>query len=163
MVDEWLRRILDNPSGYSMIIARVENLESFREDYGFVACDDVLRAIGTLIERTAGELDPESSFVGHLSATEILLIISEAQRERALAAAYERVVTAVDDVNAALQAADEWITEHVPEDDLEQWDALAHAMVVAEDPELPSRTDWRALGLDDAEAAARWLQHARSD
>jgi PleD family two-component response regulator len=81
MVDERLGQMIDQPNGWAIIVARIENLESFREDYGFVASDDVLRAISMLIERMVGEMGPEDAFVGHLSATEILLVVPDRLRE----------------------------------------------------------------------------------
>ena len=81
VVDERLIQLLADPNGWSVLVARIENLESFREDYGFVASDDVLRAISMLIERTVGELNSDESFVGHLSATEILLVVPDRHLE----------------------------------------------------------------------------------
>ncbi len=81
MVDERLGQVLEDPESWSLLVARIENLESFREDYGFVASDDVLRAISMLIERMVGEMGSEEAFVGHLSATEILLVVPARHRE----------------------------------------------------------------------------------
>ncbi|HUF40297.1 MAG TPA: response regulator [Anaerolineales bacterium] len=81
VVDEHLRQVLDDPNGWSLLVARIENLDSFREDYGFVASDDVLRAISVLIERAAGESISDETFVGHLSASEFVLAVPAGKRE----------------------------------------------------------------------------------
>jgi len=96
VVDERLNQVLAAPNGWSLVVARIENLESFREDYGFVASDDVLRAISMLIERTVAELGPEETFVGHLSATEILLMVPGGQLEAVKRQLSRRLAQSVD-------------------------------------------------------------------
>jgi GGDEF domain-containing protein len=49
-------------------------MDSFREAYGFVASDDVLRAISLMISNTMRETSGTSDFLGHLSGTDFLLV-----------------------------------------------------------------------------------------
>lgn len=96
VVDERLKQLMAQSDGWAILVTRVENLDAFRDDYGFVASDDVLRAISMLIERTVGEMGVEEAFIGHLSATEILLVVPAAQREPMGAQLGKRLAQSVD-------------------------------------------------------------------
>jgi DNA-binding response OmpR family regulator len=59
MVDEKLNDCLSK-DGWALLAISLENLDSFREHYGFVASDDVLRAVSLMINnamRDAGSVD----------------------------------------------------------------------------------------------------------
>ena len=81
VVEERLSQLIDAPDGWSLVAARIENLEAFREAFGFVAADDVLRAISLLIERAVHDLGSSNTFTGHLSSTEILVILHHSAAE----------------------------------------------------------------------------------
>lgn len=70
LVDEQLRQVLAGGE-WSLLVVSLDNLEAFRDAYGFVAADDVLRAIGALVQgrRAPGE------FLGHLSATDLVAVL----------------------------------------------------------------------------------------
>ena len=75
LVDERLRECLQkNDSALFMI--SLENLEAFRELYGFVASDDVLRAVSLMIHNAMKEIGGVDDFLGHLTATEFILLVS---------------------------------------------------------------------------------------
>lgn len=76
-VDERLEECLHQNDWVALAIA-LENLEAFREAYGFVASDDVLRAMSLMIQNVLRELNNTDSFVGHLNPTTFILITSEA-------------------------------------------------------------------------------------
>lgn len=61
----------------ALLLISLENLEAFRELYGFVASDDVLRAIGLMILNAKREVDGNDGFLGHLTATEFILSVSK--------------------------------------------------------------------------------------
>ena len=61
----------------ALLFISLENLEAFRELYGFVASDDVLRAIGLMILNAKREVDGNDGFLGHLTATEFILSVSK--------------------------------------------------------------------------------------
>lgn len=61
---------------WAVLLISLENMEHFREAYGFVAADDALRAIGLIIQNTIREAADENGFVGHISPTEFILICS---------------------------------------------------------------------------------------
>jgi DNA-binding response OmpR family regulator len=64
LVDERLSDCLhkDGPGALGIII---ENIELFRDAYGFVAKDDVLRAIGLILTNAMRESGIDNGFVGH--------------------------------------------------------------------------------------------------
>jgi GGDEF domain-containing protein len=51
-------------------------MDAFREAYGFVASDDVLRAVSVMVLNTMRETGSPDDFLGHLGSTEFLLVIS---------------------------------------------------------------------------------------
>lgn len=57
-----------------MVIISLGNLDSFRETYGFVASDDVLRAVSLMIQNAVRELGGHEDFLGHLDTTDFVLI-----------------------------------------------------------------------------------------
>lgn len=76
-VDETLSR-LPTASGWAVLLASLRGLDQFRERYGFVAADDVLRAVG-LILKDLLEHSPGSSevdFLGHLTTEDFLIVTS---------------------------------------------------------------------------------------
>jgi GGDEF domain-containing protein len=57
-----------------MLIVSLENLAVFREDYGFVASDDVIRAVSLMVHNAIKELGGKDDFLGHLGPTDFVLI-----------------------------------------------------------------------------------------
>jgi GGDEF domain-containing protein len=55
----------------------VRGLSAFREMYGFVAADDVLRAVSLMINNIAREVSGADDFVGHISSEEFVVITTE--------------------------------------------------------------------------------------
>lgn len=73
LVDEKLSEVLGKDSSALLFIS-IQNMSAFREDYGFVASDDVLRAVSLMIVNTMREFSRPEDFLGHLSATEFILV-----------------------------------------------------------------------------------------
>jgi DNA-binding response OmpR family regulator len=74
LVDEKLEDFISKNSGGLLAIS-LENLEVFREHYGFVASDDVMRAVSLMIHNVMREVGNPEDFLGHLSPTDFLLIV----------------------------------------------------------------------------------------
>jgi DNA-binding response OmpR family regulator len=74
LVDERLSDCLqrDGPGALGVII---ENIELFRDAYGFVAKDDVLRAISLILSNAMRESGAVDGFVGHLTPTDFVMIL----------------------------------------------------------------------------------------
>lgn len=74
LVDEKLSEVLGR-DGVALLFVSLENMDAFREAYGFVASDDVLRAISLMIANTMREISRPDDFLGHLSGTDFILVL----------------------------------------------------------------------------------------
>ncbi len=74
LVDEKLEDCLKQER-WALVMVSLENLDLFREHYGFVASDDVMRAVSLMIHNSMRELASPDSFLGHLSPTEFLMFV----------------------------------------------------------------------------------------
>ena len=85
-VDERLNKLLYEED-WALLAVWIAGVDGFREQYGFVASDDVLRAISLMINNALRETGGEQDFVGHLGQYDFV-IITAPQR---LAALRERI------------------------------------------------------------------------
>lgn len=74
LVDEHLSEAI-HKSGWALLHISIAHLDAFREAYGFVASDDVLRAISLMIHNTIKETSAGDDFLGHLSPTDFIVIM----------------------------------------------------------------------------------------
>jgi DNA-binding response OmpR family regulator len=74
LVDEKLSEVLGK-DGVALLFISIDNMVSFREAYGFVASDDVLRAISLMIVNTMREVSRPEDFLGHISGTDFILVL----------------------------------------------------------------------------------------
>jgi GGDEF domain-containing protein len=74
LVDEKLSEVLGK-DGVALLYVSIENMDPFREAYGFVASDDVLRAISLMIVNTMREISRPEDFLGHISGTDFILVL----------------------------------------------------------------------------------------
>jgi DNA-binding response OmpR family regulator len=74
LVDEKLSEVIGK-DGAALLFIILENMDAFREAYGFVASDDVLRAISLMIVNTMREVSRPEDFLGHLSGTDFVLVL----------------------------------------------------------------------------------------
>jgi len=89
LVDEKLSEVVGK-SGTALLFISIQNMNAFREAYGFVASDDVLRALSLMIANTVREVSRPEDFIGHISSTDFVLLVppsglaalSEKLRER---------------------------------------------------------------------------------
>lgn len=77
LVDEALTGSLLQPDAALMVVS-LKNINRFREVYGFVASDDLLRAVSLMVRDTVRNQGVEDDFVGHLSLTDFLIITRQA-------------------------------------------------------------------------------------
>lgn len=78
LVDERLSDVI-HKSGWALLHICLQHLDAFREAYGFVASDDVLRAISLMIHNTMKETSSADDFIGHISPTDFVVVISPSQ------------------------------------------------------------------------------------
>lgn len=74
LVDEKLSEVLQK-DGIALLLVSLKNMDAFREMYGFVTSDDVLRAISLMIHNTMREVSRPEDFVGHLTPTDFVLVV----------------------------------------------------------------------------------------
>jgi PleD family two-component response regulator len=75
LIDEYVRG-LPAGEGHSRIDCRVEAFDEFREVYGFLAADDVLRLTANLLDEAVEGAGRAEAFVGHPGGAEFVLIVS---------------------------------------------------------------------------------------
>jgi GGDEF domain-containing protein len=75
LVDERLSEVV-HKSGLSLLHIAILNLQSFRDAYGFVASDDVLRAISLMILNTLKETGSPEDFLGHIGLSDFVVVLS---------------------------------------------------------------------------------------
>ncbi len=73
LVDERLSECI-GASDWAIMLVSLENLDIFRESYGFVASDDVLRAVSLMVQNAVKKTGNPGDFVGHFSASEFVVI-----------------------------------------------------------------------------------------
>lgn len=77
LVEEKLSDVV-HKSGLSLIHISILNLQAFRDSYGFVASDDVLRAISMMILNTLKETGSPEDFLGHIGHSDFVVVLSPA-------------------------------------------------------------------------------------
>lgn len=77
LVDERLNECLSAES-WALLLISLENLEFFREAYGFVASDDVLRAVSLMIHNAVREAGAPTDFVGQYDHAAFILVTQPA-------------------------------------------------------------------------------------
>lgn len=75
LVEERLSDVI-HKSGWALLHVSINHLEAFREAYGFVASDDVLRAISLMIHNTMKEAGSTEDFIGHISPTDFVVVVT---------------------------------------------------------------------------------------
>jgi len=85
LIEEQLRQIIRQKNWAYMDI-RIKHFEPFKETYGFVAGDDVLRFTGMLIGEVLDELGTASDFIGHAGGDSFMIVtaveVASAVRDR---------------------------------------------------------------------------------
>jgi len=74
LVEERLRECLHNQE-WKMLTVSIEHMTEFSESYGFVASDDVQRAVSLMIHNAIRGLGSPNDFFGQLGPTDFILII----------------------------------------------------------------------------------------
>jgi DNA-binding response OmpR family regulator len=75
LVDEKLDDCLSKDA-WALLIVSLENVDSFREAYGFVASDDVMRAVSLMVHSAMREVGGADDFLGHLGPADFILLAS---------------------------------------------------------------------------------------
>jgi CheY-like chemotaxis protein len=93
IVDEKLLELLNAAERpWALLAFSVPSLGKFREHYGFVQADDVLRALALIVRNAVKEHGKEGDFVGHLGEQELVVITQPETHE----AIYNRVMQRIE-------------------------------------------------------------------
>ncbi|RJP54705.1 MAG: response regulator [Anaerolineaceae bacterium] len=96
LIEEQLRRII-RQEDWALLDLRVNHFDPFRDVYGFVAGDDVMRFTAMLLSEVVDELGSSSDFIGHAGGDNFIIITQydsvNAIRERVKARFAEEVQT----------------------------------------------------------------------
>jgi GGDEF domain-containing protein len=76
LIEKQLRDIIREKS-WALLDAKVINFEPFKDVYGFVTSDDVLRFAAMLIGEVVDELGSTSDFIGHAGGDNFIIITSD--------------------------------------------------------------------------------------
>ncbi|MCS7251083.1 MAG: response regulator [Anaerolineae bacterium] len=85
LIEDQLRALLRR-SDWGLLYIGINSLDAFREIYGFVAGDEVLRWTAMLIGEVVDELGTPQDFIGHVGGDDFV-VITEAGRAEAIAQA----------------------------------------------------------------------------
>jgi PleD family two-component response regulator len=62
---------------WALLYISISEVQSFSETYGFVAGDDVLRAVGVIVSNVVDEFGTADDFVGHITQSDFILVTRE--------------------------------------------------------------------------------------
>lgn len=99
-VDEQLQNFAAG-EGRNLAVVSLFNLDRFREAYGFLASDDLLRAVALMLKEAVSDLGQIDDFLGHLTLTEFVIISRSA-----------RISEAIDVLRRRLEQSFEYFYRH---------------------------------------------------
>lgn len=79
IVDERLGKLLKDENPWGLLVVKLRGLSHFHKRYGFVASDDVLRAVSVIIHSALDQVDADSkeAFTGHLQQDTFVIVIGD--------------------------------------------------------------------------------------
>jgi PleD family two-component response regulator len=89
LIEEQLRRVI-REKGWALLDAGISHFDSFKNVYGFVAGDDVLRFSAMMIGEVVDEVGNLSDFIGHAGGDNFIIITTEEKAEAIKARLKER-------------------------------------------------------------------------
>jgi len=75
LIDDRLTELLRHKD-WALLSVGIQGLRGFSDSYGFVASDDVLRAVALMMKNAAQELGDSDPFIGHLGEADFIIISS---------------------------------------------------------------------------------------
>lgn len=95
LLDEQLEKLL-KANDWVALALLVQGLDAFRDTYGFVAADDVLRAVSLMISNIVRETGGEDDFVGHTSPNQFVVITSASRAHQIAERIHNRLTQSMD-------------------------------------------------------------------
>lgn len=84
LVNDKLENILQDESDWAVLQLSISQLNAFREHYGFVAADDVLRAVTLMMKNALKEHGDGDDFLGHIGHEDFIIITHKANAQAIL-------------------------------------------------------------------------------
>jgi PleD family two-component response regulator len=135
LIDERLFSLL-RQKDWALLSVGVRGLRDFSDRYGFVASDDVLRAVALIIKNVAGDLHDSDPFIGHIGEADFIVISTP-----------EKVNTLRDRINERLQQS---INYFYPMEDQENDEGQRPAIQIGIGVVLPESSLKTPLGVKTA-------------
>jgi PleD family two-component response regulator len=76
-VNDKLATLLYDEKPWAVLLVSIMGLEDVRDVYGFVASDEVLRAVTLMLRNAVRELGTEEDFIGHMDQHQIAIFTAE--------------------------------------------------------------------------------------
>jgi len=76
LIEDQLRRVIHKP-GWAFMDLRLNDYESYKEVYGFVAADNVLRYMAILLGEVVDEAGAPEDFIGHTGNDHFVILTSD--------------------------------------------------------------------------------------
>jgi len=76
LIEDQLRRII-REQGWALIDTRINHFEAFKDKYGFVASDDVLRFTAILVNEVVNQVGTLNDFIGHAGGDNFIVITTQ--------------------------------------------------------------------------------------
>ena len=96
LVDEFLEELITRKTPWAALVVSLKHLDVFKERYGFVTSNDVLRAVSRMLQNAARDAGSGNDFVGHLSPTDFLIVTTPAHVDAIRGRVENRLGQAVD-------------------------------------------------------------------
>jgi len=113
LIEDHLRKMI-RQKGWAFMDIRINHYDAFKEVYGFIAANDVLRFTAMLLGEVADELGTPTDFIGHAGGDNFIIVTNEqnapAIRQRLKARFAEEVLPLynfIDRQQGYIMAADE--------------------------------------------------------
>jgi PleD family two-component response regulator len=74
MIEDQLRRMIRQPKGWALLDIRINSFDPFKNLYGFIAANEVLRFTAMLIGEVVDELGTPNDFLGHAGGDNFILV-----------------------------------------------------------------------------------------
>ncbi|MCA9924892.1 MAG: response regulator [Anaerolineales bacterium] len=81
LVLERLEKMLKRPN-WGIVLAGIRGLNKFRDRFGFVATDDVSRAVTLMLANAVQESGNESDFIGHADSGDFIILTTSDRSQR---------------------------------------------------------------------------------
>ncbi len=96
LVEERLMENLENAQKWALLLVSLKHLDSFREAYGFVASDDVLRAVSLMVHNSVRDFGDPDDFLGHLNTAQLVILTQPEHINELGERIYTRLVQSLD-------------------------------------------------------------------